>query len=96
MRAAILVGLFVAPSQVAPSFEVTSVRANTAADTAYSMRWSPDGRFRATNITPRRLIVLAYDLRTDNQLMGEPRWITSERFDIEAVPRCWCHGRSSG
>ena len=87
MRAAIVIGLVVAASQGAgPSFEVTSVRANTGADTAYSMRWSPDGRFRATNITPRRLIALAYDLRTDNQLMGEPRWIASERFDIEAVP----------
>ena len=37
-------------------------------------------------MTPRRLIDLAYDLRTDNQLMGAPGWIASERFDIEALP----------
>jgi uncharacterized protein (TIGR03435 family) len=50
------------------------------------MRWFPDGRFRATNITARRLIDLAYDLRTDHQLMGRPAWIASERFDIDALP----------
>ena len=101
MRAAIVIGVVVAAARAvggqetptpsvaavgAPAFEVASVRANTSRNWAYSMTWLPDGRFRATNMTPRRLIDLAYDLRTANQLMGAPRWITSERFDIEAIP----------
>lgn len=69
-----------------PAFEVASVRPNTGADTRYVMRWSPDGRFRATNITAKRLIELAYDLRTTSQLTGASGWIASERFDIDAVP----------
>ncbi|MGH9237726.1 MAG: TIGR03435 family protein [Vicinamibacterales bacterium] len=100
MRAAIAIGLVVAAARAvggqetpppaaavaAPAFEVASVRANTGRNWAYSMTWLPGGRFRATNMTPRRLIDLAYDLRTEKQLMGAPGWITSERFDIEAIP----------
>jgi len=71
---------------VIPAFEVASVRPNTGADTSYRMTWFPDGRFRATNITPRGLFNLAYNLRTGNQPMGAPGWIASERFDIEAIP----------
>jgi uncharacterized protein (TIGR03435 family) len=69
-----------------PAFEVASVRRNTGTDTRYVMRWSPDGRFRATNITAKRLIDLAYDLRTPHQLTGVSGWIASERFDIDASP----------
>lgn len=102
MRTAIAIAVVVAASRVAggqapptpagaavvtPAFEVASVRANTSGSPwPYSMRWFPDGRFRATNMTARRLIELAYDLRTDHQLMGAPGWIASERFDIEAIP----------
>jgi uncharacterized protein (TIGR03435 family) len=101
MRAVIFIGLVVAAARTAggqetpppaaatvavPAFEVASVRPNTSRNWSYSMTWLPDGRFRATNMTPRRLIDLAYDLRTQNQLMGAPGWISSERFDIEAIP----------
>jgi uncharacterized protein (TIGR03435 family) len=102
MRAAIAIGLLIATARpaggqdpsappgaavVTPAFAVASVRPNTSpGPVRYSMRWFPDGRFRATNITARRLIDLAYDLRTDHQLMGRPGWIASERFDVDAVP----------
>ncbi|MGH9237728.1 MAG: TIGR03435 family protein [Vicinamibacterales bacterium] len=91
MRALIAIGLAVAASSIAggavatPAFEVASVRANPSPRSPYSMRWSPNGQFRATNITPRRLIDVAYELRTDIQLVGAPRWITSEGFDIDAL-----------
>ena len=102
MRALIVIGLVIGAAHlvggqepptstgaavVTPAFEVASVRPNTSpGPVAYSMRWFPDGRFRATNITARRLIDLAYDVRTDHQLMAAPRWIASERFDIDALP----------
>ena len=101
MRAVIAIVLVLAASRVAdgqeaqtapgaavpgPTFEVASVRANTRLGTSYYYRWFPDGRFRATNLTLRALINLAYDLRTDHQLIGAPRWIASERFDVEALP----------
>jgi len=35
------------------------------------------------NLTPRRLILIAYDIQ-DYQLVGAPRWIDSENYDIEA------------
>lgn len=73
-------------ADASPAFEVASLRPNTGADRRYVMRWSPDGRFRATNITAKRLIDLAYDLRTPQQLMGASGWITSERFDVDAIP----------
>jgi len=50
------------------------------------MTWSGDGRFRSTNITVRRLIELAYNLRSGNRPTGAPGWIASERFDIDALP----------
>ena len=88
-RAVIALGVVVAASSVAggQDFEVTSVRPNPSrSPLPYAMNWFPDGRFRATNMTPRRLIDLAYDLRTDDQLIGAPGWIAAERFDIEAIP----------
>ena len=53
---------------------------------SYSYRWFPDDRFRATNVTLRMLVNMAYDLRSDEQLIAAPGWIASERFDIEAIP----------
>jgi uncharacterized protein (TIGR03435 family) len=89
LLALVLVALFAADllaQDQNPSFEVASVRANTGADRRYVMMWSPEGRFRATNITAKRLIDLAYDLRTTYQLTGASGWIASERFDIDAIP----------
>jgi uncharacterized protein (TIGR03435 family) len=62
------------------------VRANTKGPTSYSYTWLPGGRFRAVNLSLRMLLNVAYDLRSDNQLMGAPGWTASERFDIEAIP----------
>jgi uncharacterized protein (TIGR03435 family) len=62
------------------------VRANASGPGFYSYRWFPDDRFRGVNLTLRYLVNAAYDLRSDEQLMGAPGWISSERFDIEATP----------
>jgi uncharacterized protein (TIGR03435 family) len=91
MRALIAIGLLVAAAPAArgqdtPAFEVASVRPNTGSDNRSMTTWSADGRFRSMNITVRRLIELAYNLRSGNQPTGAPGWIASERFDIDAIP----------
>lgn len=44
---------------------------------------SVGGRFAASNVPLRHLIVLAYDV-SDSQIDGGPAWLTSRRFDIQA------------
>jgi len=65
-----------------PSFEVTSVKANTSRESVMRLT-APlgTGRFDATNASTRILILNAYGLR-DFQLAGAPPWTESERFDV--------------
>ena len=69
-----------------PAFEVASIKpspSNTAGP-PNSRIW-PGGRFTATNMTVKALILLAYRFDiTQSQLSGGPAWIDSERFDIDA------------
>jgi len=71
-----------APAE-APKFEVASVRPNTSGDNKMSNQILPGGRYNAVNIPPRLLIMNAYGLQ-EQQLVGAPPWISSERFDIVA------------
>ena len=71
-----------APAET-PKFEVASVRPNTSGDNKQSNQILPGGRYNAVNIPPRLLIMNAYGLQ-EQQLVGAPPWITSERFDIVA------------
>jgi uncharacterized protein (TIGR03435 family) len=66
-----------------PKFEVASVRANTSGDNKMSSRILPGGRYEAINIPPRLMIMNSYGLQ-EQQLVGAPPWISSERFDIVA------------
>ena len=43
----------------------------------------PGGRFTATNVTLRALIIGAYSLQ-ESQLSGGPDWLDKDRFDISA------------
>lgn len=43
------------------------------------------GRIRATNYALRQLVQDAYDLE-DFRVVGGPRWIDEDRFNVEAVP----------
>jgi bla regulator protein blaR1 len=43
-----------------------------------------DGSFRAVNVSPHDLIQLAYRIQ-DSQLIGEPEWFKSARYDITAT-----------
>src|SRR5579883_2976385 len=51
----------------------------------FGVRHMPGGGFSANNVTLKRLIATAYDLRIF-QLSGGPGWIETERYNIEAKP----------
>lgn len=73
-----------AASQVlsSPSFEVASIKPNTSGGRGTTMGMQP-GRYTATNVTLRALIVNAYHLQS-HQLSGSPGWVSSDHFDIVA------------
>jgi len=64
------------------SFDVASVKPTGRTDGRALLQATP-GRLAMANLTLRRLILIAYDLQ-DYQLVGEPAWIDSESYDIEA------------
>lgn len=68
-----------------PSFEVASIKPNKEGGHGISIMIAPGGRFQATNVTPKALIMLAYDIRP-YQLSGGPSWLDSEHYDIVATP----------
>ncbi len=64
------------------AFEVASVKVNTSGETEGSIGPVPDG-YIARNVSLRLLVVRAYELRPF-QVVGGPRWIDSDRFDVTA------------
>jgi len=65
------------------SFEVASVKRNNSGEQGGRTQIQPAGRFTAVNATVRQLILRAYEVQ-DFQIVGEPKWVNSDRFDIEA------------
>jgi uncharacterized protein (TIGR03435 family) len=64
-------------------FDVASVRLHTSDDQRMMMVAQPGGRFVAANIPLRLLIRTAFQLQ-DDQILGGPNWLATDRFDIEA------------
>src|SRR5580692_6162352 len=64
-------------------FEVASIKPNHSGDGRLGISMEPGGRFVATNVPVRALIMVAYDLK-ENQVSGLPGWAASDRFDITA------------
>lgn len=64
-------------------FEVASVKLHTSDDSRVFMVAQPNGRFVAANIPLRLLIRTAYQLQ-DDQIVGGPDWLATDRFDIDA------------
>jgi len=75
------VGIAQAPAQ--PAFEVVSIRPNTSGDDRSSSIVMPGAVYRATNVTLRMLIKTAYQVH-DDQIVGGPGWMNTERFDVSA------------
>ncbi len=77
-----------APRQSATplAFEVASVKPNKSQDNRRSskrLQFTPGGRFIAVNLSLDGIIWIAYNVR--GQLSGDPDWIHSEKYDIEAT-----------
>ncbi|HEY4363911.1 MAG TPA: TIGR03435 family protein [Bryobacteraceae bacterium] len=79
-----LFGAALSVSAAAPTeFDAASIRLNTTPNERGSRNFTP-GRFTATALNLRSLILLAYDLK-DYQLSAGPSWITSETYDVTAT-----------
>jgi hypothetical protein len=66
-----------------PSFEVVSIKANTAGGTVMIGN-QHGGRFVATNVTLIRLSLMAFRPMQASQIVGGPGWLLRDRFDIHA------------
>jgi len=73
----------VAAQEPSLSFDVVSVRPNLTGVTGSGTTSRPDGSFEASNVTLRSLILNAYNMQ-ENQVVGGPDWLVSDRFDILA------------
>src|SRR5882672_2523352 len=70
-----------APAAGVRAFEVASVKPNDSGELRVSIQAVPGGRFTATNAPLRALIRHGYQLQ-DFQLVGGPKWLDADRFDI--------------
>src|SRR6516162_3760598 len=66
-----------------PTFEVASVKPNDSGLRGYSLPPPKGGRYTATNVSLRSLILYAYHLQ-DEQLIGTNGWMLSVPYDVEA------------
>jgi uncharacterized protein (TIGR03435 family) len=64
------------------AFEVASIK-RTDLNAPISLVVSPGGRFTATGIKLRRLLMYSYNIGSD-QISGAPNWANSEKYDIFA------------
>ena len=72
-------------SQICDVTEVASVKANTSPIAKGGIQAQPGGRFAATNVTLRQLILNAYQLQ-DNQLAGGPSSMLNATSGGRAAP----------
>lgn len=68
---------------VSAGFEVASIRPHRGEDDHQETNLLPGGRYVGTNATVRKLIRLALGVE-DEQILGAPGWIDTERYDIDA------------
>jgi len=65
-------------------FEVASIKPSGPGEQG-TIRYPHGGRFSASNITVMNLVTYAFEI-PQKQVTGVPSWLTSDRFDISAVP----------
>jgi uncharacterized protein (TIGR03435 family) len=80
----LLLACFLLPTAFA-QFEVASVKPSGPATTC-NIRRLPGGRFSASQCTVMNLVNYAFEM-PQQQVTGAPAWLTSERFDISALPK---------
>ena len=75
--------IFHPDSATKPSFEVATVKPNDDPRPGLNFALSV-GNFSATHVTLKDLLMLAYNFRSDDQLIGAAGWMTTAHFDIKA------------
>jgi uncharacterized protein (TIGR03435 family) len=65
-----------------PVFEVVSIKPNKSGTMMMSAMFTPDG-ISVTNFPVHMLLHEVFGI-SDNQILGEPGWLNSDHFDIEA------------
>jgi uncharacterized protein (TIGR03435 family) len=71
------------PAAPPPAFDAVSIKPNKSGSGSTSVH-TDDVHFRATNISLKSLIRDAYDLQSEDQVVGLPAWTNSVNFDINA------------
>jgi len=89
VRFAVLICVIAAAMQVSAaaqfSFEVASIRPNNSGSGSSGTSINEGGRFIATNVTLKSLLIRAYKLQ-EYQLTGGPPWLGTDHYDISAKP----------
>lgn len=67
-----------------PSFEVSTIKPSKP-DARFSLLVNRSGMLNSTNSSLSDLIKFAYDLHL-KQIIGGPKWIESEKYDVSAKP----------
>jgi uncharacterized protein (TIGR03435 family) len=67
-----------------PVFEVVSIKPSQPDDRGRKLRTSSD-RITIENFTLKELIVYAYNLKDNSQVLGGPNWLEKLHFDIVGV-----------
>src|SRR5271163_4521995 len=65
-----------------PVYDVASIKPNKSENGLFRMMFEQDG-FSGVSVTLRMLIRTAYGVE-DDQILGAPNWLNSDKFDIEA------------
>jgi uncharacterized protein (TIGR03435 family) len=78
------ISLFSQGGNARPSFEVASIKPNNSGINRIGIG-APGGTFTATNATLRLLMRFAYRVQ-DFQMLGGPKWMDADHFDIQAKP----------
>jgi uncharacterized protein (TIGR03435 family) len=71
------------PANKIPAFAVVSVHPNKLNDGRWRVRFTSDG-YSARGMTLGQLLQEAYGIFEADRISGEPKWVNSERYDIEA------------
>ncbi len=72
-----------APSQTGDRFEVAAIHPNLSGQSGTRIDMPEGGRLKITNYSLKTLIRRAWNMQND-QIIGGPGWLDTERFDIEA------------
>ena len=67
----------------AQTFDVASIRPQTAGDNVSFVRPPSNGRFTAMGTTAKLLLMLAYDVQ-ETQIVGGPTWLGTAKWNVEA------------